>query len=583
MTQILSNKSTSYHSFLDILEDTVRHTPQKSAFTYLSNGILHESVTYSELVSEAKQLASLMQQQQLTGKRALIMFPSSISYIKTFLACLFAKVTAIPVYPPTLSKNLNRITSIMQHSSADVILTTSKLQNHVSKFNIEMPRNTKWICVDTIEFPPVNTYIQPDIHGDTMAFLQYTSGSTSAPKGVMITHNNILYNEEMIRNAFGNSRDSKILGWLPLYHDMGLIGNVLQPLYLGASSVLMDPLDFLQKPIRWLKAISEFQSEISGGPNFAYELCIKKIKDDEIATLDLTSWEVAFNGAEPIRSETLLAFSKKFKSAGFKMKSFYPCYGMAEATLLITGGNRAHDPIIKSFNFEKLKENKVVELSSPSTETRTLVSSGTTQLNQSIAIVDPITNELCTEGTIGEIWVSGRNVAKGYLHGEHPDTFTGRIHNNSNDYLKTGDLGFLNQEQLFVTGRNKDVIVLRGKNFFPQDIEKAVENTSVCLSPSASAAFSTVYQNEEKLVVIAELERSYRPRKENVKEEFDSEQLLKDIRKNIMQEFGVQPYAIHLIKTGSILKTSSGKIRRSACKEAYEKEQLETWFSNSRN
>ncbi|MEC1158936.1 fatty acyl-AMP ligase [Cytobacillus horneckiae] len=582
MTQILFNKSTSNHSLLEVLENVVQHTPQKKAFTYLSNGVFHESTTYIQLVSEAKQIASYMQQQKLMGKRALIMFPSSISYIKTFLACLYAKVIAIPVYPPTLSKNLNRITSIMNHSSADVIFTTSKLQSYVSKINLEMT-DAKCISLDKIDLPPIDSYIQLDINGDEIAFLQYTSGSTSSPKGVMVTHNNIITNEEMIRHAFGNNQDTKILGWLPLYHDMGLIGNVLQPLYLGTSCVLMDPLDFLQKPIRWLQAISEHKAEVSGGPNFAYELCIKKIKEQEIESLDLSSWEVAFNGAEPIRSDTLIDFAKKFKPAGFNMKSFYPCYGMAEATLLITGGDRKKEPIIKRFDLEKLKENKAVELLSTTTNASTLVSCGITQLDQTIKIVDPITKNICVEGAIGEIWVSGQNVAKGYLNNEQQDTFLGRVPKETTNYLKTGDLGFLYQGQLYVTGRSKDVIILRGKNFFPQDIEKTVEVSSNCLSSAACAAFTILEKNEEKLVVIAELERSYRPRNGFIKKGFNPEQILKDIRKNIMQEYGIQPYAIHLIKTGTILKTSSGKVRRSACKEAYEKEELQIWFSNIRS
>ncbi len=470
----------------------------------------------------------------------------------------------------------------MNHSSADVIFTTSKLQSFVSKINLEMT-DAKCISLDKIDLPPIDSYIQLDINGDEIAFLQYTSGSTSSPKGVMVTHNNIITNEEMIRHAFGNNQNTKILGWLPLYHDMGLIGNVLQPLYLGTSCVLMDPLDFLQKPIRWLQAISEHKAEVSGGPNFAYELCIKKIKEQEIESLDLSSWEVAFNGAEPIRSDTLIDFAKKFKPAGFNMKSFYPCYGMAEATLLITGGDRKKEPIIKRFDLEKLKENKAVELLSTTTNASTLVSCGITQLDQTIKIVDPITKNICLEGAIGEIWVSGQNVAKGYLNNEQQDTFLGRVPKETTNYLKTGDLGFLYQGQLYVTGRSKDVIILRGKNFFPQDIEKTVEVTSNCLSSAACAAFTILEKNEEKLIVIAELERSYRPRNGVIKKGFNPEQILKDIRKNIMQEYGIQPYAIHLIKTGTILKTSSGKVRRSACKEAYEKEELQIWFSNIRS
>lgn len=317
-------------------------------------------------------------------------------------------------------------------------------------------------------------------------------------------------------------------------------------------------------------------------PNFAYELCIKKIKDEDIEKLDLSSWKVAFNGAEPIRSDTLRNFSEKFGPTGFKIDHFYPCYGMAEATLLIAGGNSQDAPIIKTFDSEALKLEKAIGRKFLTSESTELVSSGVSSLNQTIKIVDPNSNKVVPDNTIGEIWVSGANVAQGYLRNDSPDTFNGEVCDLPDKFLKTGDLGFIDEGQLFVTGRLKDVIVLRGKNFYPQDIEMTVEKTSKSISTSACAAFSIVHQNEEKLVIIAELERAFRPRQGVIKEGFEPNELLKLIRKEIMQEFSIQAFQICLIKSGSILKTSSGKIRRSACKEAYESRELEIWFSDAK-
>lgn len=574
---------TKTNSFIEVLEQVATTTPNKNAFTYLRNGEVIETITYEELVNEAKRLAGFMQHHGYEGKRAIIMYPSSISYIKIFIACMFANVTAIPANPPTLSNNMDRIRNIMNHSSADLLFTTASLRSRLNRLiNNTSKDSFTWLCLDEIKLPNVNTWSVPNLNEKSVSFLQYTSGSTSAPKGVMVTHKNILYNEEMIKNAFGTTKDSIILGWLPLYHDMGLIGNVLHPLYLGGTGILMDPMDFLQKPSRWLKAISDFKADVSGGPNFAYELCRKKITDSELNQLNLESWEVAFNGAEPVRSETLKRFYQRFSHSGFKYNSLYPCYGMAEATLLISGGKRLEKPKIKNFDSEGLKLNKAKEVKNHTINTTSLVSCGTTSLKQIIQIVDPDTQKICPNNKIGEIWVKGENVANGYLHNENSEDFSGVLEGEDGFYLQTGDLGFIQESNVFVTGRKKDLIVIRGKNFYPQDIEKLVEETKSCIRTGCSAAFCITHENEEKLVIVAEIDRKFRPRKGQHKRDFNQKDIFSLIRKNIMQEFGVQPFAIHLIKTGSIPKTSSGKIRRNACKQSYETNNLITWYMNTK-
>lgn len=585
MLQTRLNKKVENNSIIDLLSSKAIEYPNKVAFKYLINGeddVI--SISYGQLVSESKRIATYLYNEGFTGKRALIMYHSSIDYIKVFLGCLYAGVIAVPVYPPSLSRNMDRVRSIMADANTNLVLTTSQLYSRIAKqFNKETSGfDIKWVCIDKLDPPLSEEWKHPNITGDSIAFLQYTSGSTSAPKGVMISHNNILHNQEMIKNAFQTNEHTVAVGWLPLYHDMGLIGNVLQPLYLGATSILMSPMDFLKRPFSWLKAISKYKATVSGGPNFAYDLCIKKITEEEKAQIDLSSWQLAFNGAEPIRYETIKKFSDEFSQCGFKLQRFYPCYGMAEATLLITGGDVSKGPVIKHFDSLSLTSNKVIESSNPDGSVA-LVSSGTSDFQEELCIVNPKTHYICSENEIGEIWVRGKNVANGYFGTGESSDFSGRIQGRSSTYLKTGDLGFINEGQLFVTGRLKDVIILRGKNYYPQDIELITENAHEGVRKGCIASFSVTHENEDKLVIVAEAERAFRPRIKNVDTiKIKLKEITTSIRKNVMEEIGIQPYCICLIKTGSILKTSSGKIQRSLCKQGFLNNELEVWHIDTK-
>lgn len=579
MLQTNFHRKMEYSSLIDLLNHKVTEHPHKEAFKYLVNGEDEEvSISYDPFISEVKRIAAYLQGEGYTGKQALIMYPSGIEYITTFLGCLYAGVVAVPVYPPTLSRNLDRIKSIMLDASTNIILTTSQLYSKIVKHFSEetSSMSIKWICIDELMLPQADQWTEPLVNRDSIAFLQYTSGSTSTPKGVIVSHHNILYNEEMIKTAFHNHNQSIVLGWLPLYHDMGLIGNVLQPLYLGATGILMSPMDFLQKPFRWLNAISKYKATVSGGPNFAYELCVKKISGEQKSELDLSSWQVAFNGAEPVNHHTIKKFSESFSDCGFKLESFYPCYGMAEATLFISGGDHSKKPIIKHFDSQSLKGTKVLE-SNDSEKSTALVSCGTTYLDQEIHIVNPSTYDICSENEIGEIWVKGKNVAKGYFYTGDKTDFSGHIKDQPDEnYLKTGDLGFINEGQLYITGRLKDLIILRGKNYYPQDIERMTESAHVVIRDGCSAAFSVTEGHEEKLVIVAEVERSLRP-KDSVNHD-KAKEILTKIRQNVMEQYGVQPHSVCLIKTGSIPKTSSGKIQRKACKQEYLMNHLVIWY-----
>ncbi|MFE4046680.1 MULTISPECIES: fatty acyl-AMP ligase [unclassified Priestia] len=589
MEKLIDNPTipkSNYSSMIDLLSHKVMIHPEKVVYTFLSNDNQDETnITYQELHMYAKQIAAYLQHLGLEGQRALLMYPSGIDYVKAFLGCIYANVIPVPVYPPGLSRNMERLKAIMDDSATNIILTTTQLHSKISfHFSDELSNmNLKWIPIDDISYDYRDQWSQPKVDKESLAFLQYTSGSTSSPKGVMVTHGNILHNEAMIKAACQHNEDTVMLGWLPMYHDMGLIGNILQPLYLGAKCVFMSPMDFLQKPFRWLSAISKYKATISGGPNFAYDLCLKKITDEQKVQLDLSSWEVAFNGAEPVRYETIQKFAQAFKDCGFKLNQFFPCYGMAEATLFITGNEKLTKPVSKGFCKESLLENKAIERPVSSEYSVKLIGCGMTWLNQKVEIVNTDSLSKCASNEIGEIWVKGDSIAKGYF-GRKQETnyaFNNIVKDtNENGFLRTGDLGFFHEGQLFVTGRLKDVIVLRGKNHYPQDIELTVEKADQAIISGASAAFSVDINGEEKLIIVAEIERKYRPRphkERELKGYLDS--VLRNIRQQVMEEHEVQPYTIYLLKTSSIPKTSSGKIQRSACKNAYLNNGLEVWHN----
>ena len=408
-----------------------------------------------------------------------------------------------------------------------------------------------------------NTLVQ--ITKEDIAFLQYTSGSTGNPKGVMVSHENLMNNMEVLYKSFGHSLDSKMVSWLPMFHDMGLIGGVLQPLYGGFEAVLMSPTYFLQKPIRWLDAISKYKATSSGAPNFAYDLCVQSIKEEELDNIDLSHWVVAANGAEPISSNTLLSFTQKFSKYGFSHQSHHQSYGMAESTLMISSIQTKDEPKILSIDVKQLEQGKIHTQISEEENSKQLVSCGAAWLNHDIIIVNESTLEKAKEDEVGEIWVKGESIAKGYWNNEEKTTDTFYAYTNDNKdgpYLRTGDLGFIHEEELYICGRSKDMLIIRGKNYYPQDIENICVNTNIALGVNGTAAFTIEVKNEEKLVIVAEVKRTH-IRKINDKEIFTQ------IKKSISQEFDIEIYDIILIKPAHLLKTSSGKVQRYNNKKSY--------------
>ncbi len=547
--------------------------PDKPILHFLVDGEDEQTtLTFAELDAWARAIARQLNERGMSGRRALLVYPPGIDFIAGLFGCIYAGVVAVPVYPPRRNRNFERIQSIAEDARAVAALTVNQVSGGLDRFaaqSIELNR-MEWITTDDILVPEdpakIDWYPEAVRPGD-LAVLQYTSGSTGRPKGVMLTHDNILSNCRMITKAFGMVPEDVGMSWLPTYHDMGLVGGIINPLFAANPSVHMSPLAFLHRPVRWLRAISKHRVTITGGPNFAYDICTKKVSEEELEGLDLSCWKLAYNGAENIRPSTLERFSEKFSRVGFDPKAFYPCYGMAEATLIITGGDRDHPPVSVGFDGDRLDAGFVRRPTKPGNE-RMLVGSGRVLADESVIVVDPTSHEQLSPERIGEIWVTGDSVGQGYLDKPEltDETFKARLNRQPDrTYLRTGDMGFFHEGQLFVTGRIKDLIIIRGLNHYPQDIEMTVERADSRLRTGASAAFSITLEDDEKLVVISEVERL---------RDQDWDDVIRAIRQSVAVEHDIHPDGVVLIRTGSIPKTSSGKIQRHACRDGFLKRDL---------
>lgn len=586
------NSLISPHHFSTLVELLIyraQNQSEQKAYTFLQSVETEAaSLTYKELHVQAQAIAASLQALNLGGERALLLYQPGLDFIAAFFGCLYAGVIAVPAYPPRRNQKLSRLQAIAADAQAKIVLTSKSildnLQTGFTQEDLEIS-GLHWLATDELSNDLAQAWQPQELTGNTLAFLQYTSGSTGTPKGVMITHANLLHNERMIEKAFGHTNKTIVVGWLPVFHDMGLIGNVLQPLYLGVPCILMSPVDFLQKPIRWLQAISHYKATTSGGPNFAYDLCIRKVTPEQLATLELSSWEVAFTGAEPVRAETLEQFASTFAPCGFRKEAFYPCYGMAETTLIVSGGEKTALPITCNVEKAALEQNRIVKQHESRGDIQTIVGCGQSPSDQKVVIVDPQSLTMCAPNQVGEIWVAGPSVAQGYWKQpqETEKTFFAYLADadvsdsaTSVLFFRTGDLGFLQDGELFITGRLKDVIIIRGQNHYPQDIELTVENSHPALKPGSGAAFSIDFKGSERLVIVQEVERSYL-RKLNVQE------IVGNVRQAVIGQHGLDIFATVLIKTGSIPKTSSGKIRRQACRTAFlsgSLDVMEDWTEN---
>lgn len=553
-------------TLVDLVRHRAEHQADDVAFTFLVDGEQEQvHLTNRELDQKARAIAAWLESRDLVGSRALLLYPPGLDFIVAFFGCLYAGVVAVPVYPPRRNRSLIRIQAIADDAQAKVALTTEAVLQRVESLIGGTPDLRKLTWLATCDIPEGNEvgWQTPDIHADTLAFLQYTSGSTGTPKGVMLNHANLLHNSALIAHAFEHTRSCLGVFWLPSYHDMGLIGGILQPLYVGRPNILMSPMSFLTKPLRWLSAISRFGATTSGGPNFAYDLCVRKITPEQRDALDLSTWKVAFNGAEPVRAETLERFAEYFAPCGFRREAFYPCFGLAEATLIVSGGMVSQPPVIRAFQASALAADQAIETETTDEAARLLVGCGQRLLDEEIAIADPETHRQVPPGAVGEIWVRGPNIAQGYWQQPQASetTFQARLADTgAGPFLRTGDLGFLQDGELFVTGRIKDLIILHGVNVYPQDIEYTVQKSHPRLRPDSGAAFTVERHGREHLVVVQEVERHNHGEWDEI---FDA------VRRAVSAEHEMLVDQIVLIKAGSIPKTSSGKIQRHACRQAF--------------
>ncbi len=559
--------------------------PTQIAYTFL---LEHDDVqidlTYEDLDRRAQQVAAWLQQHSIQpGARVLLLFPPGIDYIVALWGCLYAGAIAVPMYPPRRARAnrfAERFQKVLEDAQSSVALTTSALYPLVADALQQFSQTNPFLLLTTDALPDALPWHETTVSAQQIAFLQYTSGTTAEPKGVMLTHENVLHNLEMMYQFFGNSSETRGVIWLPPYHDMGLIGGLLQPLYGGFPVTLMAPTTFLQKPVRWLETISRIRATSSGGPNFAYDLCVQRITAEQKAQLDLSSWRVAFNGAEPVRQSTLEQFSQAFSSCGFRSESFYPCYGLAEATLMVTGKQVEEAPTVQRFVASALETHTVVPEQQDTADARSLVACGHTIPEHTLLIVDPATHQPLADRQIGEIWLHGPGVAKGYWQQPELTDTTFQAHLSTDQtgqrsFLRTGDLGFLDTTLLYVTGRLKDLIIIRGRNYYPQDIELTAGQCHESLLVGNGAAFTIPVAGEERLVIVYELTR--------VQQHADLDVVLQTIKQAISLEYEFSPYAIVLIRTGTLPRTTSGKIQRQLCRTYYLNGQLHILAETTRS
>ncbi|MGZ3437865.1 MAG: thioester reductase domain-containing protein [Polyangia bacterium] len=541
--------SVREETLIDVIRNRADAEPDRVLYRFLDGDGLEATTRYSELHARSAAVGAHLQRLGAAGERVLIVLPPGLDYIAAFFGCLYAGAVAVPLNPPEVadsSSYARRLASVGKSCSPKLAITSHAWRATLAEApRSEAPTETVWIEIESALAGESASWIDPGAGADTMAFLQYTSGSTGDPKGVILTHGNILANQRMTAATFGGSSETVQVGWLPMFHDMGLIGNLLYPLWLGARAVLMSPQTFIAQPVRWLEAISRFGGTISGGPNFGYDLCVKRVRPEQLTGVDLGSWQVAFSGSEPVRAETIDRFSERFGASGFRRESFLPCYGLAEATLFVAGTLAGRGP----------RELRVGE--------RRLVGCGAPSSGCAVEIVAPDSGRRCADGEEGEIWVGGPSIGRGYFgrpqltreifEATLPDRPTQR-------FLRTGDLGFVVEGELVITGRLKELIILRGRKLYCHDVEFATEAADPAIRPGRSVA--TALPNdlgEETLAIFVESAEGDRPRAE----------IAQAIRRRIAEEFSVQPAVIVFLPPNSVPKTTSGKRQRGALRQAF--------------
>jgi acyl-CoA synthetase (AMP-forming)/AMP-acid ligase II/acyl carrier protein len=553
---------SEYSSVVELLRWRALRSRDETAFVFVSDdGRSKQALSYGELDRLARCVAAKVQSRCAPGDRALLLYPHGLDFITGFLGCLYAGVVAVPATAPRSQRNAEKLHILIDDLDTRLVLSTSlqksAIERRVSEFALGSALEV--VATDLLNNGEA-TWREGSLDAETLAFMQYTSGSSGNPKGVMVSHGNILHNESIIQAALGYTRESVLVSWAPLFHDMGLIASFLQPLCVGFPGILFSPTAFIQNPLKWLQLISEYRATSSGAPNFAFDHCVRMISAEQKVDLDLSSWEMAYVGSEPVRAETLERFAAAFGSCGFRGEAFYPCYGMAESTLFISGGRRLTLPRTALLGGAVVAS----EVDDESAVQRR-VSCGFPWIDQRLLIVDPKALTVCADGLVGEIWTSGPSVAAGYWNRpeETADAFGAYLADSGDGpFLRTGDLGFISDGEVYVTGRCKDIIIIRGRNHYPQDIEQTVEESHPACCPGSGAAFSIDMDGEERVVVLQEVTRSALPT-------VNTAELCASVRRAVLQEHELSVHAVVLLRPFSIPKTSSGKIQRMKCRANY--------------
>ena len=569
----------SFRSLVELMRHRAAAAPSARAYTFLADGeVESETLTYAELDHQARAIAvALAARGVRPGDRAVLLFPPGLGFIPAFFGSLYAGVIAVPCYPPhpsQIARSLPRLLAVVGDASPSIVIAPFSVASMAAEIGRLAPSLAAipWIITDDCDPANADLWREGDIGPDSLAFLQYTSGSTSTPRGVMVSHGNLIHNLGYADYVEENDATSIAVSWLPVIHDMGLIEGVLEPAFAGYPAYLMAPATFLQRPIRWLRAISRYRATNSGGPDFAYSLCARKITAEQRAGLDLSSWRVAYNGAEPIRADTLIDFHRAFADHGFRWRSFYPVYGLAEATLVVSSGRQDYEPVLR-------------EMDTPATR----VSSGRVGFGTRVEIVDPESLTRCATGDIGEIWISSPSVTRGYWN--RPDetavTFAARLAgDDTHAWLRTGDLGTLVDGELYVVGRLKDVIIVRGMNHYPQDLEAAVERLHPAIRPGCVAAFTIPGDREDRVAIALEVDPRELARTTHGRPRIHAstpltpdarailDQIGAAVRVAVSEQHGLQVQAVAMLHPGGLPKTSSGKLRRAATAQAFVRDEL---------
>src|SRR5437016_5919648 len=570
-----------WRSFVELLRHRATTQPEQVAYFFLRERTVEDQnfhrISYASLDQQARAIAAALQAAGcVPGQKVLLLHQPGADFVTAFYGCLFAGAVGVTTYlghRGRLKQGLPKIVELLKDAECNFVLTTAEAAPVFKAAWEEVVggNQPQVIPTDNISPASADAWNPSAIHRETVALLQYTSGSTSRPRGVIITHGNLLHNSGLIQRGFGADTSSVGISWLPPYHDMGLIGGVLQPVFVGFPVVLIPPFAFLQQPLCWLQTITKIRATITGGPNFAYELCLRKITSEQRSTLDLSSWKVAFNGAEPIHADTMKRFSAAFASCGFNSKAFYPCYGLAEATLFVTCGRAMAGPKVLRLDRTALERDTAALGRANSKDAKAVVGCGETAPDQKVVVVDPESRSVCPEKRVGEVWISGPSVSSGYWNRPEETFKTFGAYcadTGEGPFLRTGDLGFFHQGELFITGRLKDIVIINGRNLYPHDLEITAQASHPGLQPGSGAIFSVEYDGQERLVIAQEVQREAL--------RTDPQQMVSAIRQAMVRDFDVQAYAIVLLKPGQVPKTSSGKIRRALCKSALMSHSLET-------